>query len=232
MYDPADDARKSTNTCVECGREYWVKPYRRGKTRFCSFECSGRFRAKETLNVGSKPYMRGNQLRKGLRPANAFTSERTSGESNPNWKNGIERVCEHCGASFQQKPWLARQNGVARFCGRECFEASGCFVEGKSPSYVGGPTTYRGRGWLKARAAVVAEQNGECADCGKCVGASLPVHHIRPFREFATSDEANRRENLIGLCQSCHMRAERQADLFVAAPAEKPVQQPLFGAAE
>jgi predicted HNH restriction endonuclease len=34
------------------------------------------------------------------------------------------------------------------------------------------------------------------------------VHHIRPFREFRDSAEANQRENLIGLCQSCHMKTE------------------------
>jgi predicted HNH restriction endonuclease len=36
----------------------------------------------------------------------------------------------------------------------------------------------------------------------------LPVHHIKPFREFDHPEEANKPENLIGLCQSCHMKRE------------------------
>jgi len=155
--------------------------------------------------------MVGNKLRVGKRPTNAFTSEAVRGQANPNWKEGIALQCELCGKDFRQKPWVARQNGVARFCGRECFKASGCFVADKSICYVGGPTTYRGRGWLIARAEVVADQGGNCAECGKHVGRSLPVHHKLPFRLFDTAEAANARSNLVGLCQSCHMKAERAA---------------------
>lgn len=42
--------------CEECGGSYWVKPYRRDKTRFCSFECGGKHRARASLNVGPKPW--------------------------------------------------------------------------------------------------------------------------------------------------------------------------------
>jgi len=202
---------EATNQCVECGTSYWVKPYRRPTSKFCSFECGGRFRARETLNVGPKDYMRGNTLRKGLRPANAFTSEQVTGADNPRWQEGLPMVCDHCGAAFNQKPWLARQNGRAKFCGRNCFEKSGCFVGVRSSSYVGGPTTFRGKGWPVARAQVVAEQNGCCDCCGRDVGKSLPIHHRKPFREFATAEEANQRSNLVGLCQSCHMKEEAAA---------------------
>jgi hypothetical protein len=52
--------REDTNTCVECGQGYWVKPYRRAKSRFCSQHCAGAFRCKETLNVGPKPWAAAN----------------------------------------------------------------------------------------------------------------------------------------------------------------------------
>ncbi|MGN8022287.1 HNH endonuclease [Phyllobacterium sp. 22229] len=209
-----------TNICKECGIGYSVRPYRREKTLFCSFKCGGRFRARTTLNVGPKPHMVGNNLRAGLRPANAFVSNEIRGSANPNWKDGLELLCNHCGTGFSQKPWMARQNGVAKFCGRPCFEASGCFDGEKSTGYVGGVTTYRGKGWPTIRAAVVADQDGNCDSCGKHVGKSLPVHHKRPFREFTSADEANERRNLIGLCQSCHMKVEHaynQPDMFCAS---------------
>ena len=196
--------------CEVCGEPFLVKPYRDSTARFCSQKCGGVWHAQTRLNNGPKPYMVGNKLRLGLRPSNAFTSEQVSGSGNPRWQEGLTRACLHCRAEFKQKPWLARQNGAAKYCGRKCFEASGCFVGDKSSGYVGGITTYRGKGWLIARSAVVAEQAGKCAECAKNVGTSLPVHHKRPFREFATAQEANARANLIGLCQSCHMRAERR----------------------
>ncbi len=42
----------------------------------------------------------------------------------------------------------------------------------------------------------------------------MPVHHKRPFRLFWFASEANRRSNLVGLCQSCHMKIERNAILI------------------
>lgn len=200
--------REPTNICVECREPYWVAPYRRSKSKFCSFQCGGRFRAKQSLNTGAKDYMRGNKLRQGLRPASAFTSEQVRGAAHICWQEGLSLTCAHCGNGFKQKPWLVRQNGTAKFCSRRCFEVSACFVGENSPSYVGGPTTYRGKGWPTVRAVVVAEQEGRCDRCDRFVGPSLPVHHRVPFREFATSEEANQRGNLVGLCQSCHMKLE------------------------
>lgn len=46
------------------------------------------------------------------------------------------------------------------------------------------------------------------SDYVRHVGKSLPVHHVKPFREFRTVEQANARSNLVGLCQSCHMRRE------------------------
>ena len=211
-------------TCEICSTKFFVKPYRRDRARFCSQKCGGFWHARERLVNMPKDYMKGNKFRTGLRPANAFTSDEVKGARNPNWKDGIKRQCEHCGTSFKQKPWVARQNGLARFCSKDCFTASGCFQGNLSVGYVGGAATYRGRCWPAARAVVVSEQDGNCANCGKHVGKSLPVHHKRPFREFKTATEANQRENLIGLCQSCHMKMEARPRLALE-PAPQPVQE-------
>jgi hypothetical protein len=219
-----------TNVCEVCGDGFWVKPYRRKKARFCSQSCGGVWHAKTRLAMRDTSYMAGNQWRKGLAPANAFKPGLVA-EDNPNWKPGQERKCEHCSAVFRQKDWVSRQNGAARFCSRSCFAASGCFVEDKSSTYVGGKATYRGRNWPLARAGVVEDQSGHCAHCLIYVGRSLPVHHITPFREFACEQEANARTNLIGLCQSCHMRAEprpHRPRLDLGERVAKPVQEALL----
>lgn len=52
-----------------------------------------------------------------------------------------------------------------------------------------------------------------CQRCGKTpkeAGKALDVHHLVPFRQFglARHAEANRIENLIALCNPCHLLTE------------------------
>ena len=154
----------------------------------------------------------GNKWREGLRPANAFTSEQAKAI------NAVEKesfVCAHCGNNFEVVPWIVRQNKTKsglRFCSKSCHSAHmaiNCSGD-KSTQWVGGPTTYRGRGWIDARAAAVLRDGGQCQDCGKIVGDSIPVHHIKPYRFFSSPEEANVISNLVCLCQSCHMKAEHR----------------------
>lgn len=137
------------------------------------------------------------------------------GKDNPKWVAPVELVCRACGGAFTAKPHRvggAEHRGV--YCSRPCRDSFRRDHQSgpDSPFWVGGPKTYRGRGWKRIRAAVVAEQGGKCADCGKYVGASLPVNHKIPFRYFESADAANVRSNLVGLCQSCHMKAEPRRD--------------------
>jgi len=64
--------------------------------------------------------------------------------------------------------------------------------------------------WGRIREAVRTRDAFSCGICG------LPendrkhhVHHKIPFRNFSDRDEANRMENLITLCPSCHRQAEQ-----------------------
>jgi hypothetical protein len=144
----------------------------------------------------------GNKFRQGKPPANAFTSEKVRGKANPRWIDGTEFICQICGNKFLVKPWIVRQNGSPKYCSKNC-RTIGTSGE-NSPLYVGGKTTYRGRGWIKAREEVIARDNGTCQDCGKVIGKSIPVHHISPYRKSHLNDP----DNLICLCQSCHMKHE------------------------
>jgi hypothetical protein len=195
-------------TCEVCGKVFQVKPYRAETARFCSFACGGKWH----LSVRDMPneHKYGNQWAAGRRPANAFTSEQAIAM---NTVRGTEHACAYCGVTFEIKPWLARQNRTKsglRFCCKDCHSRymSETMSGEDSPQWVGGPTTYRGKGWLEARAAAVERDDGTCQACGAVVGPSIPVHHIRPYRLFASPEEANALGNLVCLCQSCHMRAE------------------------
>jgi len=75
----------------------------------------------------------------------------------------------------------------------------------------------RGPNWEEQRARARARDGYRCRHCGapERPGRTHDVHHIRPFRTFGylrgQNDrylEANRLENLVTLCRSCHRRVE------------------------
>ncbi len=79
------------------------------------------------------------------------------------------------------------------------------------------PVDY-GPNWAAQRDAARARDGNECQQCGARSrdGKQLDVHHITPFRAFGfvpgVNDSyrlANRLENLITLCPTCHRRVER-----------------------
>ena len=53
--------------------------------------------------------------------------------------------------------------------------------------------------WQELRAAVLREQCGICALCGRL---AVEVHH----KELATEQNFFERSNLVGLCDGCHKR--------------------------
>lgn len=200
--------------CKQCGANFEVRAYRKDEAEFCSKSCNAKYYAhqKDFGSMGNT-FEKGNQLRKGLKPTNAFKSEDVSGSNNPQWKPPTTRVCEMCGDSFEIPHWrLNEKTHKGRFCSIECRAAyQKQYQSGENnPRYVGGVKTSRGRGWKKIRLIIILKQGGKCAHCGKFVGFSLPIHHIIPFRVFDDPKEANELNNLIGLCQPCHMKEEHK----------------------
>jgi len=71
------------------------------------------------------------------------------------------------------------------------------------------PNEY-GPGWQKIRDQVRARDGFRCQVCGAPEnGRQHDVHHRVPFRQFPSPAQANRAENLISLCPTCHRRAEQ-----------------------
>lgn len=190
-------------TCEQCGNRFELLECqtKRGRGRFCSRSCQARAKI-ERLNATRKP------ARENL---GWFTRERVIGSNNPRWVKPEEFVCLNCAKPFNRKTWVIKQNGnKAPFCSSQCrSQYSKTHLSGEnSPLWKGGELSYRGRNWRRIRLIVVERQAGCCAHCGKYLGKSLPVHHIKPFRQFQSAEEANSIANLIGLCQSCHMKLE------------------------
>jgi DEAD/DEAH box helicase domain-containing protein len=71
------------------------------------------------------------------------------------------------------------------------------------------PNDY-GPDWSKIRDRVRARDGYTCQVCGTPeTTRQHDVHHKTPFRAFTSMAEANRLENLITLCPSCHHQAEQ-----------------------
>lgn len=71
------------------------------------------------------------------------------------------------------------------------------------------PNNY-GPGWSQIRDRVRARDKYTCQVCGAVeTNRQHDVHHKIPFRAFTSYIEANRLENLITLCPSCHHKAEQ-----------------------
>lgn len=67
-----------------------------------------------------------------------------------------------------------------------------------------------GSNWKEIRGKIIIRDQNICQFCGKSFSSnSLHVHHKIPFREFYSRKEANRPENLISLCPTCHRIAEK-----------------------
>jgi DEAD/DEAH box helicase domain-containing protein len=70
------------------------------------------------------------------------------------------------------------------------------------------PNRY-GRNWNAQKEKARQRDNYTCQHCGAVENERAhDVHHKVPFRAFTTFEEANRLENLVTLCPSCHRRAE------------------------
>jgi DEAD/DEAH box helicase domain-containing protein len=66
-----------------------------------------------------------------------------------------------------------------------------------------------GPGWPRVKTRALERDGHACSACGSTV-PPLHVHHRTPFRAFATAADANRLDNLVTLCPSCHRKAERE----------------------
>jgi len=144
-----------------------------------------------------------------------------------------KRICVICGNAFYPKPSYTQPT-----CSHECgYKLAGLGRAGKPrPPYVakkvsdglkryynGDPSRHwnyqggishfhgRGNGWNTIKKIARERDNYTCQICGVTegkLGKRLAVHHRIPYHNFSTPSEANALDNLICVCQSCHMKLE------------------------
>jgi DEAD/DEAH box helicase domain-containing protein len=71
------------------------------------------------------------------------------------------------------------------------------------------PNDY-GPAWPEQRKLVLERDQRRCQLCGALeIDRPHHVHHRNPFRNFTSAEDANRLENLITVCPTCHRRIEQ-----------------------
>lgn len=221
---------KISTTCPECGKDVFY--YASWPRKYCSHHCRGLAvgRAKsqhyESTCEGCGAIYRVNpHITRGrfcsLKCHGTWLSEHRRGENHPRFgrKFGrptalpppLTKPCERCGTSF-----ITKQSHVTRrrFCSRSCYAAwqseTGANAGPNSGTWRGGYDPYYGPSWRAAMRAV-RQRDKVCVDCGTAPnGRELDVHHIVPFRKYGRERhvEANALDNLVALCNVCHLRRE------------------------
>lgn len=225
-------SKQLTVDCDACGESFEIYSWRVDKydKNYCSKKCQAEgysnrvevqcFTCGESLLV--KPYW-------------AEKNERHFCDRKC-WRNrptGVQVECSFCGASIKVEPYYAekREN---HFCDKEC--------EGKwlaknrvgenHPQYTG-HDGYYGANWHKQRRRALKRDGHECQRCGiaeeECrdqYGFALSVHHYEPQSEFDDKEEANRIDNLVTVCSSCHYDIEGKPIVQQRFETKSPVANP------
>ena len=214
----SDDKEFSCPTCDRDGFKSWsgVKIHHSkihdesiaGIEVSCDY-CNSKFRRKkhrleENENQFCDQRCQGDYYREVMKPCEA-----------PRWKGGkVTKECLICGDEFESRP-----NRNKKMCSRKCH---GKYISQRQsgeghPNWKGGKVNYYGRNWQQQRTKARERDKRECQICGvieEDLGRELDVHHITPVRKFKEQHgqewwkRANKLDNLISLCPSCHQTWE------------------------
>lgn len=134
----------------------------------------------------------------------------------PHLKNRVKKTCAKCGVEFEVKK---SQENRRKFCSKDCMvtwqRENAALISGANNfNWRGGYSPYYGENWRRQRRKARKRDNYTCKECGiteKELGRQLDVHHIKPFRCFGIDSykSANHLDNLICLCNVCHLIKER-----------------------
>lgn len=181
------ERRKSRVTleCEKCGSEFEEVKSREDRAKYCSEDC----RIEAFTEVG---------LEKG--------EETRFDEGHEPWNKGLsieksEKIQEIARKTQEAQLGINHNPGVGFQPGEEHRNWKDEYTYTKK----------RGENWGPQRLKALNRDDHTCQKCDKTkseLDLPLDVHHIKPYREFESDKRANRVENLISLCRSCHMKVE------------------------
>lgn len=123
--------------------------------------------------------------------------------------NGIYIQCDYCSkALYVSKGSINKKK--YHFCNSDCDRNYRKYVTniGNIKLRKTGKKYY-GENWRKIAREVRHRDGNKCCDCGVdefTYGKKMSVHHKIPFVYFDTYQSANKKDNLVSLCESCHRK--------------------------
>src|SRR4030067_1047660 len=190
-------------SCIICGQIFFIRPCAHHR-KTCSYECK---------RIYLKQIYTSQEMKEMAKVRGIKVSKSMLGK--PNLKRRkplIEKSCLFCGKTFQ----ISNKNGnhrkeIRRFCSTDCWYEYIREDQLRHPGWRGGYEPYYGPNWNIQRNKARQRDNYLCQDCGvsePVIGQELDVHHINPFRLFGIKhyQKANKINNLITLCKSCHAK--------------------------
>lgn len=179
--------------CDYCKKKIWKKRchINKFKLSFCNRECHGKWK-----------------------------SENLVGEDSPSFTR-IKTACANCGKEmYRKKGEFEKPKNF--FCCPKCngeWKAKN-LIKDKVYNWKGGYEPYYGDNWKRQRALAWRRDNYTCMRCGKKeieTKRNPDVHHIVPFRVYGIEKyrEANKLDNLICYCNSCHKIIEEQQEKLI-----------------
>ena len=245
---------KNTAVCEICNAEF---PKRYGKdqtNRFCSRKCYLIHHANEAhilspcLHCGTALRIRPAEQKRGWKKYCSLEC-RKAGKRPP------ARECHNCGYLFSPIEYrqgkdrlLIIVDNSRVICSKQCLslfyqtneerkeKISKAFTGSKHPNWLGGLSRgldhFRGPDWKRLAEKVRKRQKYCCAECGihqDETGRKLDVNHIERYHNFTDHRKANRLNNLIALCHSCHMLQEQRENVQLSLPWRPGPQGPMQG---
>lgn len=187
--------------CEVCEKEFYVYPSEVETKRFCSANC----RAK---GVGTEKRKRVKRVCNNCQATfetwpskpSKFCSADCMGQFYS--KNGTKIYeCDNCGGNFKRNPSNVRT--TLKFCSMKCRD-----------NYEFHPHELT---WNRIRKMVLERDRRTCQDCGSSYDV-MHVHHKIPKRFYLEIMKAHDMENLITLCEPCHIKQESHS--WITVPQE------------
>jgi hypothetical protein len=134
-------------------------------------------------------------------------------------KERLELICTECGNFYYKLE--SQKRSKYGFCSVSCVNKwhSNNLSGEDHYNWKGGKRAWSwyGKDWIAQRKRALERDKYTCQMCGitkKELGKNPDVHHIIAFRRFGLErhEEANKLENLLSLCSTCHTTIEAQTE--------------------
>lgn len=195
------NGRRTTLTCVQCGKSFAVPDCHAERVKCCSPACTRAYRKRPKPDGRRVTITCANCGRPFDVPQSHAARHKCCSWPcrNAYLTHYVELKCDYCGRTYSARPSQVKKG--ARFCSWRCRTYGTRGPGNKSwtndPDYRGGPE------WTEARRNALERDGHRCRNCA--AHRPLIVHHIVDWHV----SHDNSLGNLITLCISCHMSVHK-----------------------